>query len=35
MSRNKAHTEHTEGYEQFVINPPEDFEMGVSEGVFI
>ena len=35
MSRNKAHTEHTEGYEQFGINPPEDFEMGVSEGVFI
>ena len=35
MSRNKAHTKHTEGYEQFGINPPEDFEMGVSEGVFI
>ena len=35
ISRNKAHTEHTEGYEQFGINPPEDFEMGVSEGVFI
>ena len=35
MSRNKAHTERTEGYKQFGINPPEDFEMGVSEGVFI
>ena len=25
----------TKDYEQFGINPPEDFEMGVSEGVFI
>ena len=35
MSRNKVHTERTADYEQFGINPPEDFDVGVSEGVFI
>ena len=35
MSRNRTHAERTADYEQFGINPPEDFDVGVSDGVFI